>query len=718
MANNKMRPKATLNKIKAVMGWDIGDGDSVAFIKYIIGGKEVSQPLYLHRSRDEQVVKSAVAINSSGVITIGEDAAKQQDFAINFKCAPESWDYQYVMGLTYRQHMFNYIRGVSEAILQNSSNRSTLRDIITKDEKGNMYWKKDEVLLVVGCPASIVWKGEKMREQYEKLISEATGISNVIVTEESRAAVFSLFEIDDIRGKINLQAGVLVLDFGSSTADATYILPGKKVVNISWKLGAAQVENAMLAYLLQSSKTEKLLTKLAKMYGKKRVLVVRNDCTHAVFQLRLDKEDYFDGKLGEDAALKNVSIPIMDEDGDRLFDEDGEPVEPPVINYRVTAEMMQYAVDEYEFDAQKDAVIVNRGTWKENCQQFLNDVKLTLEKEKLPVQAVVVTGGGSQMPFVVELSSEAFPEKVIPSDTPSHSVVKGLATIAYNEVKAPEVHDKAMKDIESKAAKNISAMIESIADNLADKAYDAAVDAVDWLIWYDDDTLGNWILSYFNYFETNVGDITRAVKNAISNSLENNVRPQIDNSTKIWMDKDNEVIVGRINEAAKDLYADQAMRDMVRISQADVEAISKNVFLPNISMPNVAKDANFIGKIVGYILSAVLVVVLSFLAISVPVLAPVFAVIGLFAGAALIEKLKEWESCPVSDASLRKAVRKMKENKNKKMKEIKEPLHQALREAFTKPDVYGKDFENHYMVLMETAEMAFNKILLKTEDDQ
>ena len=52
------------------------------------------------------------------------------------------------------------------------------------------------------------------------------------------------------------------------------------------------------------------------------------------------------------------------------------------------------------------------------------------------------------------------------------------------------------------------------------------------------------------------------------------------------------------------------------------------------------------------------------------------------------------------------------------MREIKGPLNQALREVLTKPDVYGKDFEKFYMVLMKTAEMAFNRILLKAEDNQ
>ena len=722
MANTDIRTEAKWDNIKAVMGWDIGDEYSVAFIKFIVGGDNVSKPLYLNKYRDVQVEKSAVAKNSSGIITIGENATKQQEVAINFKQAPKNWDHKYVMGLTYRQHMSNYIRGVSEAILQNSSNRNTLRNIITKDDRGNLHWKKDAVLLTVGCPASVIWKGEKMRRQYEELISEATGISNVIVTEESRAAVFSLFEKSNVSEKINLQTGVLVLDFGSSTADATFILPGKKSVNIRWTLGAAQVENAMLEYILQSSKTKKMIANLAKIYGKKKILVARTDCTHAIFQLRLYKEDYFDGNLGEDAVRNNVSIPIMDEDGDPIFDEDGEP-SVLTIPYYVTVEMMRYALDEYEFNVQKNDMTVNYGTWKESCRQFLNDVKLTLERENFPVQTVVVTGDGSRIPLVVELSSKAFQRKVILSDMPLYSVAKGLVTTAYFEVKATEAHGKAMKDINSDAAVNINAMLDIVASNLANKAYDAAVSAVDCLTWYDDSWLDK--IRILDGSETNVGEIIRAVKNAISSSLENNARTQIDDSTKTWIDKDNEVIVRHVNGASQQIYADHAMKDMVWISQADIQAIRNSVSSPNISVPDAAKDTDFIGKIGGCIFSTVFFVVITTLATTVPVLAPFFiqwsipGVIDEIMFEIMIDKMrKQLDSCPVTRGAILGAVRKMKEDKNEKMKEIKQPLNQALREVFTKPDAYGKDFEKHYTVLMETAEMAFKKILLKTGDEQ
>ncbi len=140
MSDNSINGK----KIKAVMGWDIGDGDSVAFIKLLTEKDSKPVSLYLHKSRDQQVEPSAVAKSKSGVITIGKDAGEKREFVINFKRSPRNWDSTSSLGVPCRQHMSDYIRGVSENILQNSSNRSgSMRQVIMQDSKGDMHWKKD-----------------------------------------------------------------------------------------------------------------------------------------------------------------------------------------------------------------------------------------------------------------------------------------------------------------------------------------------------------------------------------------------------------------------------------------------------------------------------------------------------------------------------------------------------------------------------------------------
>lgn len=715
MSDNSINRK----KIKAVMGLDIGDGDSVAYIRLLTEKDNKPVSLSLHKSRDQQVEPSAVAKSKSGVITIGEDAGEKREFAINFKRSPGNWNSISPLGVPYRQHMSDYIRGVSETILQNSSNRSGgMRQVIMQDSKGDMHWKKEEVLLVVGCPASVIWKGKERRREYEELISETTGISNVMVTEESRAAVYSLFEIDNLSAKINLQAGVLVLDFGSSTADATYVLPGKKAIHISWELGAAKIEEAMLEYILKSDKARKTFANQAENCGKNQIYR-GHDQNHAIFQLRRSKEAYFDGKLGEDSTPKNVKISIINEDGDYLIDKNGDSVESLDIPYTVTKAMMHDALEEYEFSVNKDGNPVSHGTWKENCRQFLNDVKQTLEREKLPLQTVVVTGGGSQMKGVVgDLCNKAFPGKVVPSDTPSHSVVKGLVTIAYNEVYAPEVRDEAMANIRSAAEKNIGDMIDEIAKNLSEKAYDNTIAALKALMKAHGyaDTDGFWKKISF---DSNVGEITRTVNQAITGSLDqNNVKNQIDNSTNRWQNADAETIVTCINDASRRLYTDQVMSGMIQISQADIATLAKKVDLSGITISGVGTDANLIGAVLGAVLSVVFWVVLAVIAVFVPAIGPILALAGVVAADVLCDKLMAYEKMPVNGVSIYNAVKKMEKDKEAKKVEIIEKIREPLREAFTKPENYGENFEKHYKILMATAEKAFDQILLKAEDDR
>ena len=78
MADNDMMTEAVWKKIRVVMGWDIGDGDSVAFIKLVAEKNRKVESLSLHKSRYIPVEKSAVAKNSNGMITIGSDAARQK----------------------------------------------------------------------------------------------------------------------------------------------------------------------------------------------------------------------------------------------------------------------------------------------------------------------------------------------------------------------------------------------------------------------------------------------------------------------------------------------------------------------------------------------------------------------------------------------------------------------------------------------------------------
>ena len=84
---------------------------------------------------------------------------------------------------------------MSEAILQNSSNRRFIGSVITSDANGNVQWNKDEGCWLLDVQRLLSGKVNLCTKQYEALISEATGIQNVIVIEESRSAVFPFLKL-------------------------------------------------------------------------------------------------------------------------------------------------------------------------------------------------------------------------------------------------------------------------------------------------------------------------------------------------------------------------------------------------------------------------------------------------------------------------------------------------------------------------------------------
>lgn len=413
------------DKFKVVMGWNIGDYDFRACVRI---EKDSVRPLYIHKSRDAQIERTAVTKTQNGRILIGGDALRQREYAIHFIRSPRCWNKISFNGITHKEYMSDFIRGISETILQNSSNQFVLRDVIIQNGQREKCWKKDEVMLVVSCPDSEEWKGEKIREQYEELISEITGILNVRVINESFATLFSLFH------SINLEAGSLVLDLGPSEMKAVYVLPERKKIDIISEGWTCQIENAMLGYILKREKVREQLERAAQWYDKTKVLAVPDD--HTFYQLKRDKEDYYDKRLTEEKECLGgcIRLSIIDEDGDVIYDD--EEVAVFTTRCQVTDEMMQYAEDGYEFTitiSNKDE-FVNYGTWRQNFRCFLLDVEQTIVKENLPLELVAITGD-SVWPFVIAAVRDMFPEQNVIFMEPM-CTVKGLVKMDQKDYAA------------------------------------------------------------------------------------------------------------------------------------------------------------------------------------------------------------------------------------------------------------------------------------------
>lgn len=699
------------NNNELVMGWDIGDGDTAAYAMQVLSDKHKLVGLNIDANRDDKVIPSVVSKQKNGKIIIGYSAGYAENFTVNFKRSPQNWGDKSSEGVPYKQHMSDFIRGVSAAILANSTNRTVLSNFITYKEN-NAFWNSDKILLVVGCPAADNWKNDANRKAYEKLIAEATGIKNVIVAEESRAAIFSLFDKNsksqEELQKLNYRNGVLVLDFGSSTADASCIVPGEKAVHLSWNLGAAKIENAMLEYIKKSPEITTKLIKAEEKYRKKLFLALEND-SHQLLDLRKFKENYYSGIT---ANTINVDFNLIDTDGNFIYNEFDDIVKFGV-SCKIDAEIMNYVTEKYTFKTTKDNKIVCNNTWAKTCEEFMQDVKSNLEIEKIHPNAVVLTGGGSNMPFVWNIAKNVFTKtKVIPSTTPSHSVVSGLTVIGFNALKEEEVRKKIIDSVKQSAKNNMDKMLGDISYELASTAYDKAINAVDSMIPKNNEFLSN----VFDW-KRNVGDINREVKNAISGYLnEDNILAVIKKYDITRKNDDIKTITTKINKAAEDLYTDKALQTTVSISENVVSSIAED----SLSIigkvckidTDIGANANIIGQIATLILQIVLGLLIGLVLGSfIPGIGYIIGgAIGGAIASALGESLQKYSNIPVPLGSLKSSFRKMKENKFEEIIKINDNLKIAIKEMLTAESALGPDFKKHYDELEKVTNKATDHI--------
>ena len=321
-------------------------------------------------------------------------------------------------------------------------------------------------LVFVGCPSGEDWK--KQEKEYAAIIREACPCP-VVIMPESRAALFQvIFDQKDLGGGDMLEKGVLVVDFGSSTADWTYMYKNLsegrvEVDEDSIKLGASILENLMLWQgmetqerkakkeraeriramaesmegipALKDTPKEELLTQAEEAYPEEKLVLLPESLSQTVLSLRAIKEDYFtsEGELEQEVAYLTKDKRTGRFTVNREFMEGEEGV-----IYR-----------KFSFKSEKGSSDVS---WHELCFKLFEGIKKRLGDR--PFETVILTGGASKMGFVKELCAKVFGEARIAVDTsPSTCVAKGMAYAGVMDIRArlaaPKVLEKVMEKMGS-----------------------------------------------------------------------------------------------------------------------------------------------------------------------------------------------------------------------------------------------------------------------------
>lgn len=313
--------------------------------------------------------------------------------------------------------------------------------------------------LLIGCPASGEWTSPEAQKEYATLAWKATGVRSARIVPESRAAMFS--SVEKKESCISAANGALVLDFGSSTADWTYMLLGRKMIESSWPLGASAIEREMASDAYGRSVQE---------HGP--YAVSTTSFVRVEDHLRRNKEKHYSNP---DGRWQNV-ICEFEEDS---REEDGLM---PTTTLRVDGEYMGGITGRRAFQVRPAHQDAREDAWEGHCRAFLEeaagairDATYELSQDgaaargSCPVDVIALTGGASRMGFIQDICREVFPHaRVYLESNPSHTVSGGLVWVAIADSQVKRCRAEALEEIQSAPASSLRHLRSNAKDALFD----------------------------------------------------------------------------------------------------------------------------------------------------------------------------------------------------------------------------------------------------------
>lgn len=436
--------KEVTKNTEFIIGIDFGHGETSAAF-YDLKNQD---KLDLDILPGFKVIKSAVAIleqEGKETICVGDaaiqNAPNAKEFQVSFKKRPSE------MTSTERNMMLLFMKGVYSEILDRHPDFKT----------------RDHVVYIARPSQDKLWKSEE--SAYLK-IAEDAGLPVAGIQKESRAAYFRARTQPNSKIDTQVKNGVLIVDFGSSTIDFTYLNRKlSKPIDDGCPLGASEVEKTLLKYAMENP-SDGYMPEFAKLYGNKEK---SNPYNQMLYKFREAKEQYYGKKLPVFSVSFDYGLLTSSE-------------KTPIYGFGGIA-IPREKITEILGQNKSDGYI-----WK------VKEAVKSFKKNKLKdnkVSCVYLTGGASRMDFVRQIFMETFnlDETHCPSDdNPSVIVSQGVAHLSYADIIttgiAEELKQKAHEAISKYDWKGnftrilhdgIKAEIISQADNFMQKYRDGKI---------------------------------------------------------------------------------------------------------------------------------------------------------------------------------------------------------------------------------------------------
>ena len=413
--------------------------------------------------------------------------------------------------------------------------------------------EENDFTFAIGYPCD--WSEEDANRYKDMAQNALRGINNfegknvqIIAVRESQAAALYA------RKKLNVSSddfnkGVLLIDFGSSTTDFTFV-KGLSGLHCGLDLGANKIDQIIAQHALDHNQDAQ------NWFNRQSCHLNEENADKIQFDIlakaRQNKEQLFSSQGGEtDSSSFVYDYPLRDLHfgierrlnkayfADTIFDK-GQDGEGHKYKFRLKL---------YDNDFWQELKNVEQ-SWRQHFRKVLSIIK---EKWSLPENlTVIITGGASRMDFVSEDIKKVYEKATVTASDDSdksYSVANGLAYAAYANLTIEEAR-KTFFD------KRLSCIAEEICDDVfnafCDGVYEATCEAIeDYLIQGEQE---------FRTWKSNgkpVGQKPKDSANSVKRKLNDELQRQSSAIGENY-NRNNTLLIGKIkeNEEIKDSLND------------------------------------------------------------------------------------------------------------------------------------------------------------------
>ena len=275
--------------------------------------------------------------------------------------------------------------------------------------------------ILIACPSG--WSEEMMQDYKSFFMAEMDNNVGDVMPESVAALCYARYGDVINSPKLNKPKNYLIIDFGSSTIDLTFLkLSDGSFKNNTINLGGHKVEQTIYDYMLNHENSAKNALQQLSQLDIDPIVIKEK----LLFNLRLQKESYYYQNCGDEDLLGIGFITFDKITGNRQL-------------------ISQFFCPDKE-DCQYHATDIDKilSTYKDTIKNKLQDYKKTVLNGEA-VDELITTGGASRMNFIADICKEVFkPSHFDPTTEPELSVSRGLAmlgNIPVDAVLPPVVHN-------------------------------------------------------------------------------------------------------------------------------------------------------------------------------------------------------------------------------------------------------------------------------------